>query len=90
MNVALTPELEKLVNDELKSGPYKSAGEVVREGLRLVRLRRKHLAALRRELQIGLDEIERSEFVEYDSVDELFEDIESAVKKRAAKKSKAR
>lgn len=47
MNVSLTPELEKLVNDEIKNGDYKSANEVVREGQRLVRLRREKLAALK-------------------------------------------
>lgn len=90
MNVSLTPELEELVNDEMKSGQYKSASEVVREGLRLVRLRREKLAALRREIQIGIDDIERGDYIEYTSVEELLEDIESAVAKRAAKKLKAR
>jgi len=90
MNVSLTPALEKLVNDEMKSGQYKSANEVVREGLRLVRLRRQKLAALRREIQIGIDEIERGEYFEYDSLDELFNDIEAAAVKRTTKKSKPR
>ena len=90
MNVSLTPALEKLVNDEMKSGQYKSANEVVREGLRLVRLRRQKLAALRREIQIGIDEIERGEYFEYDSLDELFNDIEAAAVKRITKKSKPR
>jgi len=90
MNVSLTPALEKLVNDEMKSGQYKSANEVVREGLRLVRLRRQKLAALRREIQIGIDEIERGEYFEYDSVDELFDDIEAAPVKRTTKKPKSR
>jgi antitoxin ParD1/3/4 len=61
MNVSLTPELEKLVNDEVKSGRYKSASEVVREGLRLIRLRETKLQALRRDLQEGLDELDRGE-----------------------------
>lgn len=86
MNVSLTPELEQLVNDEINSGQYKSASEVVREGLRLVRLRREKLAALRREIQLGIDDIERGDYVEYTSVEELFEDIEARVAKRAAKK----
>jgi len=90
MNVSLTPELEQLVNEEIKSGTYKSAGEVVREGLRLVRLRREKLAALGQEIQIGIDEIERGECVEYTSVDALFDDIEATVAKRTLKKSKPR
>ena len=90
MSVLLSPELEELVNDEMKSGQYKSANEVVREGLRLVRLRRERIATLKTEIQIGIDDIERGEYVEYTSVEELFEDIEAAVAKRAAKKRKPR
>lgn len=90
MNVSLTPELEQLVNDEMKSGEYESASEVVREGLRLVRLRREKIAALRREIQIGVDEIEHGEYVEYASVDELFHDIQAEVAKRAPKKPRSR
>ena len=90
MNVSLTPELEKLVNDEIKNGDYKSASEVVSEGLRLVRLRRQKLATLRREIQIGIDEIERGNYREYTSVEELFEDIEAAVAERKAQKTKKR
>lgn len=90
MNVSLTPELEKLVNDEIKNGDYKSANEVVREGLLLVRLRRQKLATLRREIQIGIDEIERGEYREYTSVEELFEDVEAAVAERKAQKTKKR
>lgn len=88
MNVSLTPELEEFVNEQIKSGQYKSASEVVREGLRLVQLRGEKIAALRQEIQIGLDDIERGDYVEYTSVEELFEDIEAAVAKRAAKKQR--
>jgi len=54
MNVSLTPELEKLVNEEVESGRYKSASEVVREGLRLLEFRRKQFEALRSDIQAGL------------------------------------
>ena len=36
MNVSLTPELERFVQEKLSSGLYRSASEVVREGLRLL------------------------------------------------------
>jgi len=36
MNVSLTPELEDLVRDKVKSGRYGSATEVVGEALRLM------------------------------------------------------
>jgi antitoxin ParD1/3/4 len=68
MNVSLTPELEKLVNDEVRSGRYKSASEVVREGLRLIRLRENKLKALRRDLQEGISELERGEGIPAEQV----------------------
>lgn len=39
MNVSLTPELEALVNEKVRSGLYHTASEVVREALRLLKNR---------------------------------------------------
>ena len=65
MNVSLTPELEAMVAEKVKSGLYNSASEVVREGLRLVReqdqLREIRLNELRAEIQIGIDQADRGE-----------------------------
>jgi antitoxin ParD1/3/4 len=37
MNVSLTPALEKLVQQKVRSGLYNNASEVVREALRLMK-----------------------------------------------------
>jgi len=62
MNVSLTPELENLVNQKVKTGLYNSASEVLREGLRLLQqrdeMREKKLQALRIEIQKGIDDLE--------------------------------
>lgn len=67
MNVSLTPELEKLVNEKVKSGMYHSASEVVREGLRLLQaqdeIKRVKLQALKRDIQEGIDQLDRGEGV---------------------------
>ena len=59
MIISLTPELEKFVQDKVASGRYHSASEVIREGLRLLEeqelIREVRLAALREEIQKGLD-----------------------------------
>ena len=39
MVISLTPELERLVNERIESGKYKTTAEVVGEGLRLLRER---------------------------------------------------
>ena len=59
MNISLTEQLEKFINDQVASGAYQTASEVVRDGLRLLADRRKaeelKLEALRAAVQEGLD-----------------------------------
>lgn len=63
MNVSLTPELEKLINEKVKSGMYHSASEVIREALRVLHgqeeLRKIKLEALRRDVAKGIEQAER-------------------------------
>ena len=65
MNVSLTPEFEKLINDKVKSGRYNSASEVVRESLRLLQdhdeLNRIRRDELRREIMLGVEQIRNGE-----------------------------
>jgi antitoxin ParD1/3/4 len=58
MNVSLTPELEALIDEKVKSGMYQSASEVVREALRLLRQRDQARQELRREVAIGMRQVE--------------------------------
>lgn len=66
MNVSLTPELEAFVREKVDSGRYTSSSEVVREALRLLereeRWRAERLAELRREIKIGIDQLDRGEY----------------------------
>jgi antitoxin ParD1/3/4 len=76
MNVSLTPELEQLIHDRVKSGRYHSASEVVREALRLLEerdeLRRLRLAELRKKVAAGLASLDRGEGLDGEAVfDEL-------------------
>jgi len=81
MNVSLTPDLEEFVAQKVKSGLYNSASEVVREGLRLVheqdQLRAIKLENLRKEIQIGIDQLERGESRTYSSARELIDEIKA-------------
>jgi antitoxin ParD1/3/4 len=65
MNVSLTPELERLVNDKVASGLYTSASEVVREALRLLKgqdeVRLLSVQELRRDIAVGLDQLDRGQ-----------------------------
>ena len=59
LNVSLTPELETYIRKKVKTGGYKSASEVVREGLRILKerdlLAQVRLETLKKEIQRGLD-----------------------------------
>jgi antitoxin ParD1/3/4 len=60
MNVSLTPELEQLIEQKLKTGMYSSASEVIRAGLRLLQehddIRLVQLEQLKRDLRAGLQQ----------------------------------
>jgi antitoxin ParD1/3/4 len=74
-NVNLTDRLERFIEAGVASGRFSDASEVVREGLRLLEQREAEdqakLAWLRGAVQKGLDEIDRGEGIEFDSVEEL-------------------
>lgn len=59
MNVSLTPELEKFVQEKVESGRYTSASEVVREALRLMEKRDQRLVEREQALQAFQAELDR-------------------------------
>lgn len=65
MSVFLTPELEKLIDDKVRSGLYSSASEVVSEALRLLyerdQIRERDLEAVRAKIKRGVDQLDRGE-----------------------------
>ena len=63
MNVSLTPELERLVNEKVESGLYQTASEVVREALRLLKERDQAREQLRADVQAGFDQLARGRVV---------------------------
>lgn len=70
MNVSLTPELTQFVQDLVQTGMYHSSSEVIRDGLRLLRdreqLRQIRIEELRKEIAIGLEQLERGEVAPLD------------------------
>jgi antitoxin ParD1/3/4 len=68
MNISLTPQLEKLVNDRVKSGLYTSASEVVREALRLLDSRDRGMAQqLRTDVEAGLRQLDAGQSRPFDA-----------------------
>ena len=79
MSIDLPEEFANFVEQEVASGRFESATDVICHSLKLLREREQRLEELRRELQIGIDQIERGEYVEIstpEELDEFFADIE--------------
>ena len=78
MNVSLPNELAAFVEGEIASGGYSTASEVVRDALRLLRREREQyeqkMAILRREIQIGLDDIDAGR-ISTRSVEDIARDV---------------
>jgi antitoxin ParD1/3/4 len=68
MNVSLTPELEKYIQKQVASERYQTASEVVRQAIRMMQqgeaYEKAKLEALRQDIQIGLDQLDRGEYIE--------------------------
>ena len=55
MNISVKPQHEKLIKQKVESGEYGSPDEVIDAALRLLDERDKKLAALRQDIQEGLN-----------------------------------
>lgn len=84
MNVSLTPELERLVEEKVGSGEYKSASEVVRHALRLLSRedeeRRTRLEALRAAIQAGDNDFEAGHHA---PIDDVFAELRAERRRKA-------
>jgi antitoxin ParD1/3/4 len=88
-NINLTREQDIFIDKVVKSGEYQNASEAIRDALRVLQQRRKEdalkLKVLRRQVEAGVDALERGDFVEIDEVDleDFFEQLTVAPRKAA-------
>ena len=83
MNVSLTPELERFVDDKVESGLYNNASEVVREGLRLLKEHDDVRLRWREQIERGWQDAQAGRLVDGDKA---FQRIDARIKKAAARK----
>ena len=84
MNVSLTPELEKFVDDKVESGLYNNASEVVRESLRLLKEHEDFKARARESIERGWLQAQRGDLADGPkAMTEARARIKSLSKKRA-------
>ena len=65
MHVDLDPQLEALVREQVESGRYSSADEVVREAVRQLAERERRLEELRAAIAVADEQIARGEVAEW-------------------------
>jgi antitoxin ParD1/3/4 len=67
-NINLTEHFDQFIERAVSAGEFQNASEVVRAGLRLLEQQRREdeakLEALRAAIQVGIDELERGEYIE--------------------------
>jgi antitoxin ParD1/3/4 len=72
MNVHLTPELEKMIQNKVKTGRYNSASEVMREALRLMderdQIKAMQKEELRKKIAAGLKSLDEGRGVDGEAV----------------------
>ena len=67
MIITPTPEQEKFIAERMDKGGYSSPEKILDEGLKLIQAKEEYerrLAELRRDLQVGIDQISRGEVVD--------------------------
>ena len=90
MNISITPELEKFVEDEVRNGPYQSASEVIGAGLRRLKEDKERKprftvsseAELEDKLLEGIAELDRGEGL---SGEQVFADLKTQSQRRRSR-----
>jgi antitoxin ParD1/3/4 len=77
MNVSLTPALEKLVRQQVKSGHYNNASEVIRAALRLMKETEEFRRAKLKRLKAMLAEAEADVRAGHGTVIETEEELDA-------------
>ena len=72
MNISLTPDWEQFIQNQVESGKYTSASEVIQAALRIFvqqqDIYQGRIEELRREIMIGIEASRRGEVVDADTV----------------------
>lgn len=76
-SLSLGEHWEVFIKNEISSGRYGSASEVVRDALRSMEERKSKLEALRAHLSKGASEAQGGEFIENFTMDSLISDLDA-------------
>lgn len=91
MATLIPAEFRPFVSDAVASGRYRSEEELIAAALRLLEDRDRRLTALREDIQIGIDELDRGEGIDLSEPSvrqKFFDDIKARGRLRLAAQAK--
>ncbi len=88
MEIHLTPEQESFVRHAIDAGRFDTPEQAVSEALNSLAERERQLLALRAEIQIGIDQLDRGEGILLESTEDLYEFFEDIKRKGRERLSK--
>lgn len=87
VNVSLPQSVKDFVDARVVEGGYGDVGEYVVALIERDRQRAEELTKLRAQAQAGADQLDRGEYVPFDSKDQILEDIERRGRERMAERN---
>jgi antitoxin ParD1/3/4 len=88
MSISLTPELEQFIQSQIASGKYSSTEDVIIAGIKLLeereRIYKGRFEELKREIAIGVEQLERGERLDGREVIEKLRQKNQAMRKAEA------
>jgi antitoxin ParD1/3/4 len=83
MTIQLTPQSEALIRRQVASGRYATVDEALDAAVRLLDERDRRLQALRAEVAVGLEQVERGELIDYtpDTMDRLMQEADEPARR---------
>jgi antitoxin ParD1/3/4 len=82
MNIYLGEHFEKFIRDQVATGRYANASEVVREALRALEDEEDKHAQLREAIQLGIDDFEAGRVIKVDDIQAFFDGIRTEAHER--------
>jgi antitoxin ParD1/3/4 len=93
MDLSLPPHLERIIQEKIENGLYRTPHEVVEVALHLLaerdELQQQHLEALRGDIKEGIAALDRGDYHEYADWRELAEEIKAEGRRQSAHQVRA-
>jgi len=88
LSVPIAPEYAAFIDEQMTAGHYQSASEIVQEGLRLLQQQNEtepvRLEAIRQEVKAGFAQLDRGDYIEFNSSEEAIAHFHAKARELAA------